>query len=153
AHGHNIAGAPPGRTYEHDGARLQQTADLGHGKVALGKGSHVSARSRAAIGMAACALRGGTTSKERCRRLPQRGLPNHLEMGAARLDLLRQGVDVAEAALEPTARENRIHSGSPVGEISYFNGSMDGVNAGKPHTRAVRQADRFDRIGTLIDRR
>src|SRR5215469_14338193 len=57
--------------------------------------------------------------QEHLRRGAEKHLPDGLVMGVARLDLLRDGVDVAEAALERAAGKDRVDPSSlvsPVGD-------------------------------------
>ena len=63
-------------------------------------------------------------------------------MGIERLDLLREGVDVAEAALEGTAGEDRIDAGGLVGAVGDRDCAGDRVGAGEARAGAVRNLDR-----------
>jgi hypothetical protein len=65
-------------------------------------------------------------SKKHGRRLAKQDLPNRLEMRATRLDLLGQGVDVAEAALVGAARENCIDAGRSIAEVGDIDGGVYG---------------------------
>jgi hypothetical protein len=51
------------------------------------------------------------------RRVPEEDLTDGFVMGVARLDLLRNGVDVAEAGLERVAGEDRVNAGGLVGGV------------------------------------
>src|SRR5882724_5247920 len=55
-------------------------------------------------------------SKKHLGRHAEQDLPDLFEMSAACLDLLRERVHVAEAALERAAWEDRVDAGSLVGE-------------------------------------
>src|SRR3982074_3979144 len=63
-----------------------------------------------------------------------------LEMRLARLDLLRQRMDVAEAALERRAEEDRPSAGGLVEPVGCLLGDMDGLRAAQPPPGAVRRA-------------
>ena len=50
-------------------------------------------------------------------------------MGVAGLDLLREGVDVAEAALEGAAGEDRVDAGGLVGPVGDRNSAGRGIGS------------------------
>ena len=50
-----------------------------------------------------------------------------LEMGAARLDLLGQRMNVAEAALERATREDRVDAGGLVGEVGHLDRAVSAI--------------------------
>src|SRR5262245_59377419 len=60
----------------------------------------------------------------------EQDLPDLFEVGATRLDLLRERVHVAKAALERAAREDRVDAGCLVGEVCHLDRSLDRVGAG-----------------------
>src|SRR5260370_4102029 len=68
------------------------------------------------------------TLQKHLRRLAEQHLADGFVMGVARLDLLREGVDVAEAALEGAAGEDRVDSGGLAGPVGdrYGAGSRVG---------------------------
>ncbi len=76
--------------------------------------------------------------------------PTVLEMRLARLDLLRQRMDVAEAALERRAEEDRRGAGGLVDPVRRLLGLVDGLRAGEPHAGAVGRADRLDLVGAAV---
>src|SRR4051812_680287 len=59
----------------------------------------------------------------------QHDLTDRLEVRLARLDLLRQRVDVAEAALERRAEEDRRGAGRLVDRVGDFERCQDGLAA------------------------
>ena len=71
-------------------------------------------------------------------------------MRLARLDLLRQRMDVAEAALERRAEEDRRGAGGLVDPVRRLLGLVDGLGAGEPHPGAVGRADRLDVVGAAM---
>src|SRR3954471_1552897 len=77
-------------------------------------------------------------SKKLLGRDAEQDLPDRLEMGAACLDLLRERVHVAEAALERAAREDRVDARPPGGEVCRLGRSLDRISAGEPHAGPVR---------------
>ncbi len=79
-------------------------------------------------------------------------MPDRLEMRAARLDLLRQRMHVAEAALERAAREDRVDAGGLVGQVRDLDRAMDRVGAGEPHAGAIGEPDRLHLAGLRVDR-
>ena len=68
-------------------------------------------------------------------------LPHRFEMCCARLDLLRQRMDVAEPAFERGTQENRIRAGRLVGIIRDRLGGLDGERTGQPHASPCRHID------------
>jgi len=72
-------------------------------------------------------------------------------MGDAGLDLLRERVHVAEAALERAARENRIDAGCLVGEVDHLGRALDRVGAGEPHAGPIGHFDRRHTVADQID--
>ena len=72
-------------------------------------------------------------------------------MGAACLDLLRERVHVAEAALERAARKDRVDARSFVGEVCHLGRRLDRVGAGEPHAGPVGDLDRRH-TGIRVDR-
>ena len=84
----------------------------------------------------------GRILQERPRRLDaEHDLPHRLEVRGARLDLLRQRVDVAEPPLERGAEEDRVHAGRLVGIVRHRLGRLDRKRAGQPHARSRRHVD------------
>src|SRR4051794_13537506 len=85
---------------------------------------------------------------------PRSGLKKHLGwvaekdladgfvMGVAGLDLLRHCVDVAEAALEGAAGEDRVDAGGLVGAVGDLHCACDRVGAGEAGPGAVGDVDR-----------
>jgi hypothetical protein len=65
-------------------------------------------------------------------------------MGVARLGLLRQGVDVAEAALEGAAGEDRVDAGGLVGPVGGRNGAGDGIGS------SIDPADKTTRVSPVL---
>jgi hypothetical protein len=63
-------------------------------------------------------------------------------MRVARLDLLREGVDVAEAALERAPWEDRIDPGCLVGVVGDRDGTRYRMRAGEACAGAVGDVDR-----------
>src|SRR5260370_39166944 len=82
------------------------------------------------------------TLKKRLGRHAEQDLPDRLEMGAACLDLLRERVHVAEAALERAAREDRVDARSLVGEVCHLGRALDRIGAGEPHAGPIGYLDR-----------
>ena len=82
------------------------------------------------------------TLEEHLGRVAEEDLADGFVMGVARLDLLRQGVDVAEAALEGAAGEDRVDAGGLVGAVGDIYGAGDRVGAGEAGSSAVRDVDR-----------
>jgi hypothetical protein len=62
-------------------------------------------------------------------------------MGVAGLDLLREGVDVAEAALEGAAGEDRVDAGGLVGPVGDCHGAGDRIGAGEVGSGGGRDID------------
>src|SRR5471030_513352 len=60
-----------------------------------------------------------------------------LEMRLARLDLLRQRMDVAEASLERRAEEDCRSAGRLVGAVGDLESALDRMAAGQPYAGAV----------------
>src|ERR1700680_386688 len=81
------------------------------------------------------------TLKKRLGRHAEQDLPDRLEMGAACLDLLRERVHVAEAALERAAREDRVDARSLVGEVCHLGRALDRIGAGEPHAGPIGYLD------------
>ena len=73
-------------------------------------------------------------------------------MGGAGLDLLRERVHVAEAALERAAREDRVDAGCLVGEVRHLGRALDRVGAGEPHAGPIGYLDRRHLVGMRVDR-
>src|SRR5260370_37268232 len=71
-------------------------------------------------------------------RVAEEDLAYGFVMGVARLDLLREGVDVAEAALEGAAGEDRVDAGGLVGPVGDCDGAGHRVGAGEPGSGAGR---------------
>ena len=63
-------------------------------------------------------------------------------MRVARLDLLGDGVDVAEAALEGAAGEDRVDAGGLVDGVGDRDGAGDRMGAGETRPGAVRDVER-----------
>ena len=59
-------------------------------------------------------------------------------MCGARLDLLRQSVDVAEAPLEGATREDRIHPGGFIGEVRHLDRRLDRMRAAQAQSGTLR---------------
>src|SRR5271165_622163 len=85
----------------------------------LAQSSPSSKRSRLISGQQPISISFATLKKHLGRHAEQ-DLPDRLEMGAACLDLLRERVHVAEAALERAAREDRVDARSLVGEVCHL---------------------------------
>src|SRR6202011_2996180 len=81
------------------------------------------------------------TLKKHLWRHAEQDLPDRLEMGAASLDLLRERVHVAEAALERAAREDRVDARCLVGEVRHLGRALDRVGAGEPHAGPIGHLD------------
>src|SRR3954454_1158922 len=77
----------------------------------------------------------------------QHNLADRLEMRLARLDLLRQGVDVAEAPLERRAEEDRRGAGRLVDRVGDVERGADRLAAAQPHPCPVGRAQRLDIVG------
>src|SRR5216683_3406852 len=92
------------------------------------------------------------TLKKHLGRHAEQDLPDRLEMSAACLDLLRERVHVAEAALERAAWEDRVDAGSLVGEVCYLGRALDRVGASEPHAGPVGYLDRRHFVGMRVDR-
>ena len=88
--------------------------------------------------------------KKHLGRHAEQDLPDRLEMGAACLDLLRERVHVAEAALERAAREDRVDARSLVGQVCHL--GRDRVGAGEPHAGPIGDIDRRHVVGMRVDR-
>src|SRR6516165_1447503 len=80
--------------------------------------------------------------QEHLGRVAEEDLADGLVMGVAGLDLLRDGVDVAVAALEGAAGEDRIDAGGFVGPVGDCDGTGNRIGACKPRPRAVQDVDR-----------
>jgi Dehydratase family len=91
-------------------------------------------------------------SKKLLGRDVEQDLPDRLEMSAACLDLLRERVHVAEAALERAVREDRVDACSLVSEVCHLGRRLDGVGAGEPHASPVGDLDRRHTVGMCVDR-
>src|SRR4051794_33729079 len=61
----------------------------------------------------------------------EQDLSDLFEMGGAGLDLLRERVHVAEAALERAAREDRVDAGCLVREVCHLGCSLNRVGGGE----------------------
>src|ERR1700733_13527332 len=68
-------------------------------------------------------------------------------MRLTRLDLLRQGMDVAEASLERGAGEDRRSAGGLVDVVGDLDRRSDRVGATEPHAQTGMEVDRGDVIG------
>src|SRR2546423_9576376 len=75
-------------------------------------------------------------------RVAEEDLAAGFVMGVAGLDLLRQCVDIAEAALEGAAGEDRVDAGGFVSPVGDSNGAGDRVRSGEAGAGAVRGIDR-----------
>src|SRR5260370_36041322 len=64
-------------------------------------------------------------------RVAEEDLAYGFVMGVPGLDLLGEGVDVAEAALEGSAGEDRVDAGGLVGPVGDGDGAGDRVGAGE----------------------
>src|SRR6516162_5534276 len=84
----------------------------------------------------------GQRLKKRLGRVAEQYLADGLVMRVARLDLLREGVDVAEATLERAAGEDRVDAGGLVGPVGDGDGARNRMRAGQPRPRTVRHVDR-----------
>src|SRR5689334_17067027 len=85
----------------------------------------------------------------------EQNLADRLEMRLAALKLLDHGVDIAEAALERVALENRRRSRRVIGRVNDVLCLMDGPGRGQPYRRVVieRQAPRPPDVGPdLLER-
>src|SRR5205807_5898516 len=91
------------------------------------------------------------TLKEHLGWVAEENLADGFVMGVARLDLLREGVDVAEAALEGAAGEDRINAGGLVGSVGDRDGAGDRVGAGEAGAGAGGDVDWSRRAGAAID--
>ncbi len=94
----------------------------------------------------------GFHAKETPRRHAEQDLPDRLEMRAACLDLLRERVHVAEAALERAAQKDRVDARGLVGEVRHLGRALDRVGAGEPHAGPIDDRDRRHVVGLRIDR-
>jgi hypothetical protein len=81
----------------------------------------------------------GRTLKEHLRRVAEQHLADGFVVGVARLDLLGDGVDVAEAALEGAAGEDRIDAGGLVDGVADCDGSGDRMGARGPRPGGPRR--------------
>ena len=72
---------------------------------------------------------------------------DRLEVRVARLDLLRQRMDIAEPALERRAAEDGGRASGLVNIIGDLDGRSDGVGTAKPYPHTGRQIDRRDIVG------
>src|SRR5467141_3086044 len=93
----------------------------------------------------------GTALEKHLGRVAEQYLADGLVMGIARLNLLREGVEVAEAALERAPREDRIDPGGLVGPVGDRDGAGDGVRAGEAGLGAVGHVDRCRRTRPPVD--
>src|SRR5437868_3878613 len=91
------------------------------------------------------------TLKEHLGRVAEENLADGFVMGVARLDLLGEGVDVAEAALEGAAGEDRFNAGGLVGSVGDRDGAGDRVGAGEAGAGAGGDVDWSRRAGAAID--
>src|SRR5258708_13534141 len=82
----------------------------------------------------------------------EQDLPDRLEMSAACLDLVRERVHIAEAALERAAREDRVDARSLVGEVYHLGRPLDRVGAGEPHAGPIGYLDRRRIVGMRAER-
>src|SRR5271167_1658601 len=85
--------------------------------------------------------KGGSRLKKHLGRVAEQYLADGLVMRVARLDLLREGVDVAEAALEGATGKDRIDSGRLVGPVGDGEGARNRMRAGEARPRAVHHID------------
>ena len=72
-------------------------------------------------------------------------------MGVARLNLLRDGMDVAKAPLERAAGEDRIDPGSLVGPVGDRDRARDRVAAGEPRPSPFAHINRGDIVGVGVN--
>jgi hypothetical protein len=63
-------------------------------------------------------------------------------VGVVGLDLLGDGVDVAEAALEGAAGEDRVDAGGLVGPVGDRDGARNSIEARETRPGAVRDVER-----------
>src|SRR5438552_3245906 len=78
-------------------------------------------------------------------------LPDRAEVRVTRLDLLRQGVDVAEAPFVGRAEEDRRGAGGLEDIVRRLERGMDDVAAAQPHAGAIVGAERLDVVGSAPD--
>lgn len=72
-------------------------------------------------------------------------------MRGPRLDLLGEGVDVLEAAIEWAVGENRAEAGCAMRPIGGFDASLDGFAANEANLGAVLKIDNFPIISALVN--
>src|SRR5438270_3461551 len=82
------------------------------------------------------------TLKKHLGGVDEEGFADGFVMRVCAFDLLREGVDVAEAALEGAAGEDRVDAGGLVGAVGEYDGAGDGVGAGEAGSGAVGDFDR-----------
>src|SRR5580698_9292836 len=90
-------------------------------------------------------------SKKRVQGHAEQDLSDLFEMRAARLDLLRQRMHVAESPLERAAGKDRIDACALVSEVRDLDRGLDGVAAGKPHPGALGDVYRHGLAGLRGD--
>jgi hypothetical protein len=90
-------------------------------------------------------------SEKHLGRIAEQHLADSLIMRVARLDLLGEGADVAEAALERAPRKDRVDAGGLVSVVRDRNGARNRVRAGEPGSCAVGDGDRGGGAGAPVD--